>query len=95
VVLLGSFALRFDLGFDAPWYLIQLAAVGYVSLAAVALALVWIAAAGQLVAVATGRYAPYPSRSERAAAPSVRSVARAAVQGTLAAAPFARKMRLR
>ena len=32
-LLLGSFAWRFGLGFDAPWYLLELVAVGYVDVA--------------------------------------------------------------
>lgn len=64
-LLLGSFAFRFDLGFDAPWYVLELVAIGYVPLPSVAIALAWLAAAGQLTAIAAGRYAPYPSERER------------------------------
>ena len=64
-LLLWEFADRFGLGLDAPWYLLQLAAVGWVPFAALALFVVWAAAAGQLAALAGGRYAPYPSASER------------------------------
>jgi hypothetical protein len=64
-LLLGSFALRFELGLDAPWYVLELVAIGYVPLPSVAIALAWLAAAGQLTAVAAGRYAPYPSARER------------------------------
>jgi hypothetical protein len=95
VLLLGSLAFRFELGFDAPWYLSQLAAVGYIPLPAVALALVWAAAAAQLTALAAGRYAPYPSRSERARAPSVLRLAVAAAQGTFGGAQPWRRMRAR
>jgi hypothetical protein len=95
LLLLGSLALRFDLGFDAPWYLLQLAGVGYVPAVAVGLALVWTAAAAQLSAIVAGRYAAYPSRSERAAAPAVFRRARQAVPGTLAGAPLRRRMRVR
>jgi hypothetical protein len=63
--LLASFAFRFDLGFDAPWYMAALAAVGYVPLPLLLALLLWGAAAGQLGAIAFGRYAPYPERSER------------------------------
>ena len=59
-ILLGSFAFRFDLGFDAPWYVLELVAIGYVPLPSVAIGLAWLAAAGQLTAIAAGRYAPYP-----------------------------------
>jgi hypothetical protein len=64
-ILLGSFAWRFDLGFDAPWYVLELVAIGYVPVPSIAIALAWLAAAGQLMAVAAGRYAPYPSARER------------------------------
>lgn len=64
-ILLGSLALRLELGFDAPWYLLELVAIGYVPLPAVVIALGWLAAAGQLTAIASGRYAPYPDARER------------------------------
>jgi hypothetical protein len=65
LLLLGSFAVRFELGLDTPWYLLALAAVGYVPLP-IALAFVaWGAAAGQVGALASGRYAPYPARGDR------------------------------
>jgi MFS family permease len=64
-ILLGSFAWRFELGFDAPWYVLELTAIGYVPLAAIVIALGWLAAAGQLAAIAAGRYAPYPAARER------------------------------
>jgi len=65
LVLLMSFAVRFELGFHAPWYLLQLVALGYVPVPSVAITLAWLAAAGQLIAVSAGRYAPYPSARER------------------------------
>jgi hypothetical protein len=65
LLLLGSFAWRFELGADAPWYVMQLVAIGYVPLPAVLIALGWLAAAGQLTAISAGRYAPYPSARER------------------------------
>jgi hypothetical protein len=95
LLLLGSLAFRFDLGFDAPWYLLQLAGVGYVPAVAVGLALVWTAAAAQLSAAVAGRYAAYPSRSERAAAAAVFRHPRQAAPGTLAGAPLRRRLRLR
>jgi Peptidase family M28 len=64
-ILLGSFAWRFQLGLDAPWYVLELVAIGYIQLPAIVIALAWLAAAGQLTAVAAGRYAPYPSARER------------------------------
>jgi hypothetical protein len=65
LLLLGSLTWRFDLGANAPWYLAQLAAIGYVPLPTIAIGLAWLAAAGQLAAVSAGRYAPYPSARER------------------------------
>ncbi|HEV2711921.1 MAG TPA: M28 family peptidase [Gaiellaceae bacterium] len=76
VLLLGSFAWRFELGADAPWYVAQLVALGYVPLPTVAIGLAWLAAAGQLAAVATGRYAPYPSARERPPRGPVRELIR-------------------
>ena len=64
-LLLGSLAWRYELGAEAPWYLAQLVALGYVPLASVAIGLAWLAAAGQLAAVSAGRYAPYPGARER------------------------------
>ena len=57
-VLVASFATRFGLGIDTPWYLLSLVAVGYVPWTAVLLGLVWLAVAAQLAALAAGRYAP-------------------------------------
>jgi hypothetical protein len=65
LLLLGSLALRYGLGLDAVWYLGELTATGYVTLPAVLIAVGWLAAAGQMAALATGRYAPYPSARER------------------------------
>jgi len=65
LLLLGSFALRLELGLDAVAYLLALVSVGYVTPALVLAALVWAAAAGQVGAVAFGRYRPYPPREER------------------------------
>jgi hypothetical protein len=65
LLLLGSFALRYDLGLDAPWYLAELTATGYVKLPALVIAVGWLASAGQMAALAAGRYAPYPSARER------------------------------
>ena len=64
-ILLGSLAIRFGLGFDAPWYLAGLVAVGYIPPAGVLVAVLWLAAAGQLGALTSGRYAPYPTRGAR------------------------------
>jgi hypothetical protein len=65
LLLLASFARRFELGVDAPWYLAKLAAVGYVEPPAVLIAAAWLAAAAQLAALTAGRYAPYPAPGER------------------------------
>ena len=63
--LVGEFSTRFGLGLDAPWYLAQLVAIGWVPIPLLAIGVVWAAGAAQLAALATGRYAPYPSASER------------------------------
>jgi Peptidase family M28 len=65
LLLLASFARRFDLGMDAPWYLAKLAAVGYVEPPALLVAGAWLAVASQLTALTAGRYAPYPAPGER------------------------------
>jgi Peptidase family M28 len=65
LLLLGSMALRFGLGFDTPWYLAELTALGYVSAFTFILVLTWAAVAAQVLAVTSGRYAPYPSADAR------------------------------
>jgi hypothetical protein len=65
LLLLGSLAWRYGLGLDAPWYLAELTAAGYVKLPALVICLAWLAAAGQVAALAVGRYAPYPSAQQR------------------------------
>jgi hypothetical protein len=65
VLLVLSFGYRFGLGFDAPWYMLALAAVGYVGSPLLLASLLWGAVAMQVGALATGRYAPYPARGER------------------------------
>jgi hypothetical protein len=79
LVLVGSVAGRLDLGFDAPWYLAQLAAVGYVRFPALLVAAAWLAVAAQLAAIAARRYAPYPSAGERRGLGPVRRLVRSAV----------------
>ncbi|CAN5243128.1 hypothetical protein BH18ACT12_BH18ACT12_12430 [soil metagenome] len=64
LLLFGSFANRLGLGWDAPWYLAELQAVGYVPFIVMPLLAVWLAGTGQLTALATRRYAPYPPASE-------------------------------
>ena len=68
LVLLGSFAVRFGLGLDAPWYVLALVSVGYVAPPFLLAALVWAAAAAQVGALAFGRYAPYTGREDSARA---------------------------
>jgi hypothetical protein len=65
LLLLGSFAFRFDLGLDAPWYVAQLAAVGFVPFPSLLVVCAWLAVAAQLTALTAGRYAPYPRAGER------------------------------
>jgi hypothetical protein len=65
LILLWSFGTRFGLGLDAPWYIASLVALGYVPVQMTVIALAWAAAAGQLSALATGRYAPYPDARDR------------------------------
>lgn len=69
LLLIGSFAFRFDMGFDALWYLIALTSVGYVPVPLVLAFLAWGAAAAQVGAVVTRRYAPYPEAAERSRGP--------------------------
>ena len=59
LILTLSFATRFDLGGDAPWYLLSLVANGYVPWVAVLLGLVWLAVAAQFATLASGRYGPF------------------------------------
>jgi hypothetical protein len=78
-IVLVSLAVRFGLGLDAPWYLLTLVSIGYVSLAAVAITLAGGACAAQLAAGAAGRYAPYPGRRERPARGPIRGLVRSIV----------------
>ncbi len=80
-LLIGSFAWRYGLGFDAPWYLLELVGVGYVKLAGFAIALAGTAAACQLAAGAAGRYAPYPDASERGPRGPFRELVRSVAVG--------------
>ena len=79
LLLVLSFATRLDLGLDAPWYLAQLAAVGYVPFPSLLVFGAWLAVAGQLTALVGGRYAPYPSAAERPRLGPARRLLRAAV----------------
>jgi hypothetical protein len=78
-VLVGAVAVRLGLGFDAPWYLVQLAAVGYVHVPAIVTTLAAGACGAQLAAVAVGRYAPYPDAGDRPALGPIRQLVRVAV----------------
>ena len=78
-LLLWSFSNRFGLGFDAPWYVAWLFALGYAPLPLFAIGLGWAAAAGQLTALAGGRYTPYPSAAERPPRGPVRETIRRVV----------------
>jgi hypothetical protein len=64
-LVLGSFGARYGLGFDAPWYMAELFAVGYAPFPAFAITLGWLAGAAQLAALVARRYAPYPTAFER------------------------------
>jgi len=67
LLFLVSFATRYELGLDAPWYLLTLVSVGYVSPLALLLLLAWAAPTAQLIALAAHRYAPFPARGEQGA----------------------------
>ena len=84
LIVLGSLAWRFGLGLDAPWYLLELVGVGYVTTAPIAITLAGAAAAAQLAAGAAGRYAPYPAPHERGRRGPIRAVIRAVVLTTRA-----------
>jgi peptidase M28-like protein len=79
LLLLWSFADRYRLGLDALWYLAELTALGYTPLALVLVFLGWAAAAGQVAALAGGRYAPYPSANERPPRGPIRETVRRVV----------------
>lgn len=78
-LVLGSLALRYGLGFDSPWYLLELVGLGYVHLPAVVVTLAGSAAAAQLAAVSAGRYAPYPDADERRRRGPLRELVRVVV----------------
>jgi hypothetical protein len=78
-LILLSLGARYGLGFDAPWYVIELTALGYVQLPTVAITLGGAACAAQLAMVAAGRYAPYPDPGERPARGPLRELVRAVV----------------
>jgi hypothetical protein len=63
--LVWSFATHYGLGWDAPWYVAELFATGFAPLPLFVIGLGWLAVAGQLAALAAGRYAPYPAPQDR------------------------------
>jgi peptidase M28-like protein len=65
LLLVVTFARRYALGWDAPWYLLSLLGVGYVPWIAAAVVLAWAAVAAQFAALVAGRYAAYPDRDAR------------------------------
>src|SRR5919201_1357088 len=75
-LLFGEFAGRYGLGWDAPWYLAELRAVGYTTFMVMPLLLIWLAGSAQLAALTARRYAPYPAVSERPPRGPVRRVLR-------------------
>lgn len=78
LLLLASFAHRYGLGLDAPWYLASLVSVGYVPLPLLIVVLAWAAAGSQVAALVVGRYAPYPGARERPPRGPIREVVRRA-----------------
>jgi peptidase M28-like protein len=77
--LVWTFATHYGLGWDAPWYIVELFAVGYAPLTLLVIGLAWLAAAGQLAALAAERYAPYPAPGERPRRGPVRELIRTLV----------------
>lgn len=78
-LLVLTFAARFELGFDTPWYLLTLVSTGYVSWLSVLIGFAWLAPAAQLAALVTGRYTPYPEQGERPSHGPLRQAARRSV----------------
>ena len=79
LLLLGSFAFRFGLGLDAPWYLAKLTAIGYVPIVSLLIVLAWAACAAQVSVLVAGRYAAYPSAAQRPPRGPFRNTVRAVV----------------
>jgi Peptidase family M28 len=84
LLLLWSVGVRFGLGLDAPWYLAELVVLGYAPFTVVLIGAGWAACAGQLAALAVGRYAPYPERHERLRLGPLRRVVRHVALGVRA-----------
>jgi hypothetical protein len=79
LLLLWSFGSRYGLGWDAPWYVAWLYGLGYAAVPGLVIVLAWLAAAGQLAALVSGRYAPYPSAAERPPRGPLRQILRTLV----------------
>ena len=80
-LLVWSFAERYGLGLDSPWYIAWLYSLGYAPLPSLIVVLAWAAAAGQLLALSARRYAPYPSAAERRPRGPIRQTIRVLVLG--------------
>jgi len=80
LILLLSFETRFHLGLETPWYLLTLVTVGYVPWIAMALTVVWCAAAAQLTALTAGRYAAHTTTRARRPRRPLRLVRRATAE---------------
>jgi hypothetical protein len=78
-LLMWSFGGRYGLGWDAPWYIAWLYAVGYAPLSGGVIALGWLACAAQFTAIVGGRYAPYPPAAQRPPRGPLRELVRRAV----------------
>jgi hypothetical protein len=78
-LILFSLGVRYGLGLDAPWYLLELVALGYIQAPAVAITLGGTACAAQLAMVAAGRYAPYPEPGDRPARGPLRELIRTVI----------------
>ncbi len=76
-----SLAWRFGLGFDAPWYLLELVGNGAIGTFAFAVVLAGAAAVSQLAMLAGGHYAPYPDARDRGPRGPIRSIIRAVALG--------------
>jgi hypothetical protein len=81
LLVLWSFAVRYGLGWDAPWYVSELYAVGYAPVTSLVIGLAWAAAGAQLAALAVGCYAPYPNADERPRLGPFRRIVRSVVLG--------------
>jgi hypothetical protein len=78
-LVLGMFAGRYGLGWDALWYVAELRAVDYVPFIVMPFLVIWLATTGQLAALAAGRYAPYPEADQLPPRGPVRRVLHATV----------------